>query len=235
MVTVRKTAWKKALLELQWFFSGNPKCPDELLNWWDGQLDKFNCYLSGYSDQFRFFNNYSSDLDQVQFILSEIKQNPNSRRMVMTVWNSADMIAITEKNKNPNTPACCHSTVIQFFVRNGELHIKTYQRSADMLLGVPHNWIQAWAMLLYFAYHSSLSVGTMTWIPGDAHIYNENHHIECAKEIIIKNAPPCYAKLIYHPESIEYDVNSIPVLKASDFSIEGDIPDPVVTIKPKRA
>jgi thymidylate synthase len=100
----------------------------------------------------------------------------------MTVWNPAEMASISEVNENPNTPTTCHSTLIQCFVSpGGILHMKHYQRSADMLLGVPHNWIQHWAFMLYLAHHTGLSVGSMYWILGDAHIYDEESHVLAAK------------------------------------------------------
>ena len=60
----------------------------------------------------------------------------------------------------------------------------SYQRSADMILGVPHNWIQSWALLLWFAYHSKLKVGHLRWLFGDAHIYCHETHVTTANDII---------------------------------------------------
>lgn len=137
LITLRKTAWKKALREMEWFLSGHPQCPDELLDWWSGQLDKDNWLVDGYGMQFRRssyrthtgFENGDNSFDQVKFIQEALKNNPNSRRLLMTTWNAGEMAHITETNNNPNTPTCCHSIVVQFFVRNGCLSMKTYQRS----------------------------------------------------------------------------------------------------------
>jgi len=251
LVTVRKTQWKKAIEEMAWFMSGDIKCPDNLLNWWKGQLNKYNELENGYSIQFRassWDNSYDGIyyFDQIEFILNGLRNNPNSRRLLMTVWNPGEMANITEVNDNPNTPTCCHSIVVQFFVRNGELHIKTYQRSADMLLGVPHNWVQSWAMLMYFAHHSNLKVGTMTWMWGDAHIYEEESHISVVNKIGNLAVTAYFAQkdselynyfwentsidLVYNPAPSD---EPVPPFLADDFSIVGEIPQPLVKIKPK--
>ena len=231
LVTLRKTAWKKALREMQWFLSGNTKCPDELLDWWDGQLDISGDLLDGYGGQLRTSTFYDwkvadrNNFDQIAFIQDALKNNPNSRRLLMTTWNPGEMANITEANDNPNTPTCCHSIIVQFFVRNGRLSMKSYQRSADMLLGVPHNWIQSWAMLMWFAHHAGLKVGSMTWMWGDAHIYNEESHVDTAETMIRFYTGMDEVKMVYTPTSEDF--------KASDFTIEGDIPDPIVTTRPK--
>lgn len=239
LITIRKPAWKKAIREMEWFLSGEPECPEELLDWWKGQLaDNENKLYAGYSEQFRYSSMVDSNdivvsFDQVKFILDGLKNNSNSRRLLISMWNPGEMANITNINNNPNTPTCCHSIVVQFFVRNNKLHMKTYQRSADMLLGVPHNWIQSWAMLLYFAYHSNLEVGSMIWMWGDAHIYKEESHSLTADEIIEADSYQNEVKLVYNPQSIEIDENGIPIFKASDFCIEGDITPPIVTRRPK--
>lgn len=232
LITLRKTAWKKALREMEWFLSGNSKCPDELLDWWDGQLNPTGRLLTGYGEQLRnssFYEWLAGDryyFDQVKFIQEALKHNPNSRRLLMTTWNAGEMANITTTNKNPNTPTCCHSIVVQFFVRNGYLSMKTYQRSADMLLGVPHNWVQSWAMLMWFAHHAGLKVGSMTWMWGDAHVYDEESHIDTAHNMIrYCTGTTTKFDMVYKPTSKDF--------KASDFSIIGEIPEPVVTTRPK--
>ena len=232
LVTLRKTAWKKALREMEWFLSGEVTCPDELLDWWDGQLDVENYLLDGYGQQLRHSVYWDSSewvakqFDQVKFIQEALKHNPNSRRLLMTTWNPGEMAHITKTNHNPNTPTCCHSIIVQFFVRNGRLSMKTYQRSADMLLGVPHNWVQSWAMLMWFAHHAGLKVGSMTWMWGDAHVYDEESHIDTAHNMIrYCTGTTTRFDMVYKPTSKEF--------KASDFSIIGEIPEPVVTTRPK--
>jgi thymidylate synthase len=232
LITLRKTAVMKAIREMEWFLSGNQFCPEHLKDWWDNQLSLSGNLLDGYSSQFRRFSMSDESgidletFDQVEFILNALKTNPNSRRLVMTVWNPGEMANITETNQNPNTPTCCHSIVVQFFARSGKLHMKTYQRSADMLLGVPHNWVQSWAMLMYFARHAGLKVGSMTWMWGDAHIYKEASHLEVVDKLL-KGQYNFNAVVNLHHAPTMYD------FKANDFLISGDIAEPVTTIRPK--
>jgi thymidylate synthase len=246
LITVRKTAWKLALTEMEWFMSGYRECPEKLSKWWAGQLNHDGEYVDGYSQQFRessYFNRKEDDLggfDQIAYILDGLKNHQHSRRLVMTSWNTGEMANITKTNNNPQTPSTCHSTLIQFFVVNGELHVKHYQRSADTLLGVPCNWVQHWALLTYFAFHSNLKVGSLTWVFGDAHIYNEESHIEAANQIIkvLMNrnnsgfVEPIELNLAYN-YSGELDSFGTPRFAAADFTIEGEIPKPTVLTKPK--
>ena len=105
-----------------------------------------------------------------------------------------------------------------------------------MLLGVPHNWIQSWAMLLYFAYYSGLGVGGMIWVWGDAHIYTEPSHILAAIEIVktkFDETNVSQPTLVYLPKQVTYDYNRVPVFKASDFHMEGVIPRPITNVRPK--
>lgn len=239
LVTVRKTAWKMALREMEWFMSGDPKCPEALLPWWKGQLDADGLYRGGYGEQFRYST--CSDehgdpipFDQIAFLIENLRDHPNSRRLILTTWNPGEMAHITEINGNPNTPTTCHATMVQFFVRNGALHAKHYQRSADLLLGVPHNWIQHWALMLYLAHHAGLTVGSLRWDFGDAHIYDEPSHREAVEAINDTMAhPACHAELRYEPPSDLPMRDGIPQFRAEDFRMEGDIPPPSVTVKPK--
>lgn len=237
LVTVRKTAWKKAIREMEWFLSGNLTCPEELLDWWGGQLSNNNYLIDGYSIQFRQStyedeHGEQASFDQVKFILDGLRNSPNSRRLLISLWNPGEMANITISNRNPNTPTVCHSVLMQFFVRDGKLYINSYQRSADVLLGVPHNWIQSWALLLYFAFHSNLQIGGLKWIFGDAHIYQEESHLETVKQILVASPGESLPVLCYN-YSGSVDSSNVPVFRASDFSIDGEIPQPKVTIRPK--
>jgi thymidylate synthase len=233
LVTLRKTAWRLALREMEWFMSGEEKCPEELLNWWNDQLDPIGGYTKGYGSQLRHFGCFGThiDFDQIQYVLNGLKSNPNSRRLILTTWNAYDMAHITEFNQNKKTPTCCHSIIVQFFVRKNHLFMTSYQRSADLLLGVPHNWIQSWGLLLWFAHHANLQVGFLRWIFGDAHIYQEASHLKAVDEIV---------KILdlYDNESNTFDLKYKPkddglTFKASDFVMEGKIPEAKVLVKPK--
>jgi thymidylate synthase len=230
LVTCRKTAWKKAIEEMEWFLSGMPKCPAPLAEtWWKGQLSPEGFYWGGYGKQLRLgdYHNYQ-EFDQIQYLIDGLKNNPNSRRLLLTTWNPWEMANITRLNENPNTPTTCHTTVAQFFVREGSLFMKSYQRSADVLLGVPHNWIQSWALLLWLAHKANLGVGSMQWIFGDLHLYQEESHVETARQIAALDVYPWIEnsfKLIYEPTDDWF--------MARDFHMEGEIPEPQVFTKPK--
>lgn len=234
LITLRKTAWKKAIREMEWFLSGDTMCPLELNDWWEAQLTN-GMYRGGYSNQFRQSGSpttHHQQFDQVKYVLEGLRNNPNSRRLVMTTWNPYDMAHITELNRNSNTPTCCHSTIIQCFVRNQELHMTSYQRSADILLGVPHNWCQTWAMLMYFAHHANLKVGSLRWLFGDLHLYQEESHIEVARQLL--NVPLDQhldnpLDLVYKPSN---SLGAVPEFKAIDFALDGVIPEPICTIRP---
>ena len=114
-----------------------------------------------YGAQWRNFNG----VDQLSYILDEIKNNPDSRRMILSAWNPAEI-------KNMALPPC--HTLIQFYVRDGKLSLQLYQRSADIFLGVPFNIASYALLLMMFAQVTNLRVGEFVHTLGDAHIYT-NH------------------------------------------------------------
>lgn len=222
-VTLRPTAVKKAIREMEWFMNGDPTCPQELSDWWEGQLSPSGKYINGYGTMLRRWNR---EYDQVEAVIEQIKTHPNSRRMITTTWEPYKMSIITETNQNPACPTTCHGTVTQYFVRNGKLNLTTYQRSADVLLGVPHNWVQYWAYMVWLAYRTNLKPGSIRWIFGDAHIYDEKSHLQVAGIITQANGPiEPGRKLIYEPTSKNFI--------ASDFKLVGERPKPVTRIRPK--
>ncbi len=226
LVTVRKTAWRKALREMEWFLSGDSECPDDLKDWWDGQLSPADRYIDGYGNQLR---HWGGDFDQVQHLIDGLTAHPASRRHILTTWNAVEMADITTTNRNPNTPTCCHGTVIQYFVRSNQLHASHYQRSADLLLGLPHNLIQHWALLLWLATQSGLQPGSLRWILGDAHIYAEPTHLEVAHAIINTNP---YERTL-PPPTLVYQATPGIEFKAHDFALIGTIAGPVTTTRPR--
>lgn len=223
LVTIRKTAWRLAIREMEWFLSGIDRCPDELLPWWQGQLSPSGFYHNGYAQQLR---NWDCRFDQIQYLIDGLKAHPTSRRHILTTWNASDMAEITETNNNPATPACCHTTLAQCFVRAGTLYMTSYQRSADLLLGVPHNWIQSWALLMWLAHQADLQPGNLRWIFGDLHVYQEDSHLQCAAEILAARPQACNPTLVYNA----IDKRDF---SAADFDMVGVIPEPIVTTRPK--
>lgn len=245
LVTVKKTAWKTALKEIEWFLSGEIVCPEGTLRdkWWKGQLGSYNQYDNGYPTQLRRSTMYNTRLgevcfDQIKYLINSLKNHPNSRRHVISAWNTGEMANITETNKNPNTPTTCHMTMIQCFVRNeNKLEMMVYNRSQDVLLGLPHNWVQHWALGLYLAHWSGLDFKKLIEIQGDYHIYDEPTHLDAAREIIDHTydhvqdiAKPI---MTYNPPMCE-DEFGTPKFTATDFRIEGEIPEPIKDFKIKR-
>lgn len=233
LVTVRKTAWKMALREMEWFLSGDTRCPDELLAWWDGQLDPEQRYQFGYSHQLRHFDKgrlgafgLKDGFDQVESFIDNIIDDPLSRRHIMTTWNPFDMDHITLANENKKCIATCHGTIVQGFVRNDTLSLTVYQRSADLLLGVPHNWVQWWGFLLWAAHQTDLGVGSLRWVFGDAHIYLDQSHLDTVKAILDSDKQHADVTLCYDPTTAAF--------KADDFQVMGDIPEPVTRLRPIR-
>lgn len=232
LVTLKKTAWQKALREMEWFLSGCSHCPSELLDWWQDQLCQDvggYYYYFGYGHQFRHFGGVLYDrkrdgFDQIESLIDGIREHPYSRRHLVTTWHPYDAICITDANGNEKTPAPCHGTVIQCFVQDGELHMKHYQRSADIVLGVPHNWIQYWALLLWLSAQTGLKAGTLQWIFGDLHLYDEPSHLAVADAIIAADPRHCDAELVYRG-------NAGCWFKATDFELVGAALDPVTAIR----
>lgn len=239
IVTVRKTAVTMALRELEWMMTGESKVPEFLLKWWGDQIAPDGHLYRGYGEQFRKalsvdMEGQPQEFDQIGLILDSLIKHPNSRRMVMTTWNPWDMANITNINKNSKTPTNCFHTMTQFFVEDKKLYCQSHQRSADMLLGVPHDWVETWALMMYLAHHSGLGLGELHYTFGDAHIYQTADHIQAANEFLaldIKNeAQPFTLKYEY---SGGIDSFGLPQFKASDFKIEGIIPEPKINIKMK--
>ncbi len=217
IVTLVPVAVKKALIEMEWFLNPRPtKCPDEIKDWWEGQLDSEGHYICGYGDQLRRFGTLIGSYDQIEEIIEQLKHHPYSRRNLITTWHPSEMASITEINDNPKTPATCHLTMVQFFVDpDGTMTVTEFQRSGDGLAGVKHNWVQHWALFTWLAHRAGLKLKKMIWIGGDLHIYQEESHKRVAKAVI-DGYPECVNHirpvLVYNPTSEDF--------KAEDFSIE---------------
>lgn len=193
-VTTKRLAWKSVVGELLWFLEGSSderrlaeitygKPRSELVDKttiWTANADKQAVDLGWRNDdlvkelgpvygvQWRRFNYYddpNSGEDQIAWIINEIKNNPDSRRIILSAWNP---MLIHEMALPP-----CH-TLAQFRVMNGKLNCQLYQRSADMFLGVPFN-IASYSLLTHMlAQICELDVGEFIWTGGDCHIY-QNH------------------------------------------------------------
>lgn len=180
LVSLRKTAWLNALREFQWMLSGSSFIRDlhaSVHPWWKPWADKNTGeVLYNYSRQFRAFSGDCGQVDQIRLLVDGVRDHPNSRRNLITTWNAAEMAS----DQCPVTN--CHNTVTQAFVdKHNRLHLKTYQRSVDVIVGLPCNWIQMWAFLQWLAFNTGREAGTLTWLGGDVHVYEQ--HTSLAEKI----------------------------------------------------
>jgi thymidylate synthase len=179
LVTIRPTAWKNALREMEWFLSGSSDINDlhpNVRHWWEPWADTNGLIYNNYSKQFRHYN---GRFDSIAALISGIQNHPNSRRHVITTWN-------TEEMYNTNTPITnCHGSLIECIVNDGVLNLVMVQRAADVVLGLNHNWIQYWALLMYLAYHTGLTIGHFEWVGIICDVYAD--HIEVSNKILLHN------------------------------------------------
>ena len=208
LVCARKTAWKNALREMEWVLSGSDNVRDlhpSVRSWWEPWANSEGEIPLNYGDQLRSScGNDGRVVDQVAQLLDGIANHPFSRRNVVTTWNTADMTS-------PRCPITnCWGTVIQAFVEpDDSLHIVTYQRSADVVCGVPHNWIQMWAFLVWVAHRTGRTVGSLTWVGGDCHVYES--HVPLARRILDTQPARPAPELVHTPTSDEF--------RADDFTL----------------
>lgn len=215
LVSLRKTAWKVALREWEWFMScdGSSNIKDahpSVHPWWKPWADKEGHVWGNYGEQFRFAHGYNTgEFDQIAYLIDGIRDHPFSRRNLVTTWNAAEMAS----KKCPITN--CHHSLTQCFVDlDNRLHMVTYQRSADVIVGLPANWIQTWAFLTWLASRTGRTVGTLTWIGGDVHVYDQ--HEDLARRMLrisIHPDQPATPQLVYTPTSEDF--------KADDFTLDG--------------
>lgn len=194
LITTKKVHFKSVAHELLWFISGSTNIEYLKQNGvtiWDEWADEKGNLGPIYGHQLRNFGGlYGSELyddrykdvssygtDQLLNTIEQLKTNPNSRRHVITLWNPEDL--------DKQALHCCHGTVIQFYVRNGELSCSMYQRSADMFLGVPFN-IASYALFTEMvAQVTGLKAKELIITLGDGHIYS--NHIEQVQEQLSRN------------------------------------------------
>jgi len=174
LVTTKKLHLKSIIYELLWFLRGDTNI--QYLNQngvriWDEWADEQGNLGPVYGKQWRSWQGANGEtVDQIEKVISEIKRNPNSRRMIVSAWNVADL---PDMKLEP-----CHA-FFQFYVANNKLSCQLYQRSADVFLGVPFN-IASYALLtMMVAQVCGLEYGEFIHTFGDAHLYS--NHIEQAE------------------------------------------------------
>jgi thymidylate synthase len=213
LITTKKLHLRSIIHELLWFLTGDTNIKylkDNGVSIWDEWADENGNLGPVYGYQWRSWPKPDgTSVDQISNLIQQIKKNPDSRRLMVSAWNVADV----EKMALPP----CHA-LFQFYVADGKLSCQLYQRSADVFLGVPFN-IASYALLTAMvAQVCNLQVGEFVHTFGDAHLYI--NHLEQTKEQLSRELRPL-PQLIINPE-----VKDIFGFKFDDFKIENYNPHP---------
>lgn len=213
LLTTKKLHLKSIIYELLWFHKGDTNVKylqDNGVRIWNEWADENGDLGHIYGYQWRSWPDYNGGhIDQITEAVETIKHNPDSRRIIVSAWNVADL---PQMNLPP-----CHA-FFQFYVANGRLSLQLYQRSADIFLGVPFN-IASYALLLkMMAQVTGLKAGDFVHTLGDAHIYS--NHIEQVK-LQLTRAPRPLPQI-----EINSNVKDIFGFKYEDFTLTGYDPHP---------
>jgi thymidylate synthase len=213
MVTTKKLHLKSIIHELIWFLSGDTNIKylkENGVRIWDEWADENGNLGPVYGSQWRSWPKPDgSKIDQITQIINTIKNNPDSRRIIVSAWNVSEI-------ENMALPPC--HAFFQFYVADGKLSCQLYQRSADIFLGVPFN-IASYALLtMMVAQVCGLQYGDFVHTLGDAHLYN--NHIEQAN-LQLSRAPKKLPTMKINPM-----VNDIFDFKFEDFTLEDYDPHP---------
>lgn len=219
LVTTKKLHLRSIIHELLWFLQGNTNVKylqDNNVRIWNEWADENGELGPVYGKQWRRWESADGqEVDQISQVIEEIKQNPNSRRLIVNAWNVGDL------NKMALPP--CHM-MVQFYVCQGRLSCMLYQRSADAFLGVPFN-IASYALLTHMvAQQCNLDVGEFVWTGGDCHIYS--NHLEQVK-LQLSRTPFPLPQLKIHgkPASIfDYKFEDFDIVNYESYAgIKGEV------------
>lgn len=207
LVTTKKVHLKSIIHELLWFLAGDTNVKylqDNGVRIWNEWADEDGDLGHIYGYQWRSWPDYKGgNIDQIAEIIDQIKNNPDSRRLIVSAWNVADL---PQMNLPP-----CHA-FFQFYVANGKLSLQLYQRSGDIFLGVPFN-IASYALLLQMvAQVTGLKVGEFIHTIGDAHIYT--NHLEQVN-LQLTREPRTLPTMYINPE-----IKNIFDFKYEDFRLD---------------
>lgn len=209
LVTTKKLHIRSIVHELLWFLTGDTNIQylkDNGVRIWDEWATESGDLGPLYGKQWVAWQKPNGEtINQIAEVIETLKNNPNSRRMIVTAWNPADLpdesISPQDNVENGQMAlATCHA-FFQFYVANGKVSCQLYQRSADTFLGVPFN-IASYALLLHMiAQQTGYEVGDFVWTGGDVHLYNNT--MEQAQEQLSRE-PYSLPKLVIKrkPESI---------------------------------
>ena len=215
LLTTKKVHTKSVIYELLWFLRGETNIQylkDNGVTIWDEWADEQGELGPVYGKQWRSWSGpEGKTVDQISQAVEMLKKNPDSRRIIVSAWNPAEI------DKMALAPCHC---LFQFYVANGKLSCQLYQRSADVFLGVPFN-IASYALLtLMMAQVTGLKPGEFIHTFGDVHIYL--NHLEQVK-LQLSREPRPLPKMILNP-----DIRDIFGFKYEDFLIEGYDPHPAI-------
>jgi thymidylate synthase len=205
LITTKKCHLKSIIHELLWFLQGSTNIKylkENGVKIWDEWADENGDLGPVYGAQWRSWRGTQRRIDQIQELISQIKSNPNSRRLIVSAWNVAEL------DKMALAP--CHA-FFQFYVAEGKLSCQLYQRSADIFLGVPFN-IASYALLtMMIAQVCGLKLGDFVHTFGDAHLYS--NHLEQA-DLQLSRTPFQLPTLKINP-----DIKDIFDFKYEDFEL----------------
>ena len=215
LLTTKKVHLKSIIYELLWFLRGDTNVrwlQEHGVRIWNEWADENGDLGPVYGSQWRAWpDGQGGTIDQIAQVIDQIKNTPDSRRIMVSAWNVAEVPTM----KLPP----CHS-LFQFYVAQGKLSLQLYQRSADLFLGVPFN-IASYALLLMMVAHvTGLQPGEFVHTFGDAHIYR--NHFDQIREQLSREPRPL-PRMVLNPE-----VKTIDDYKYEDFTLEGYDPWPAI-------
>ena len=213
LLTTKKLHLKSIIYELLWFLNGDTNVhylQEHGVRIWNEWADADGELGPVYGHQWRSWPDYNGGtIDQISNVVDQLKHNPDSRRMIVSAWNVAEVDSMA-------LPPC--HTMFQFYVANGRLSLQLYQRSADTFLGVPFN-IASYALLLQMmAQVTGLKAGDFIHTTGDTHLYL--NHLEQAR-LQLTREPRQLPVMKINP-----DVKDIFSFRYEDFQLEGYDPWP---------
>ena len=213
LLTTKKLHLKSIIHELLWFLKGDTNVrylQENGVRIWNEWADENGDLGHVYGYQWRSWPDYNNgSIDQIAEVQDTIRHNPDSRRIIVSAWNVADI-------KNMKLPSC--HALFQFYVANGRLSLQLYQRSADCFLGVPFNIASYALLLMMMAQSADLKPGEFIHTLGDAHLYL--NHLEQA-HIQLTREPRPLPKMIINP-----DKKNIFDFEYDDFLLEDYNPHP---------
>ena len=207
LVTTKRVHTRSIIVELLWFLRGDTNIGylhEHDVTIWDEWADENGDLGPVYGAQWRSWPTPDGGvIDQITDVVEQIRTNPDSRRLIVSAWNPADIPQMAL--------APCHA-LFQFEVHDGKLSCQLYQRSADLFLGVPFN-IASYALLTHMvAQQTGLEVGDFVWTGGDCHIY-DNHVEQVERQLSREPYPYPELRLNRRPDSVlEYEPEDIEIV-----------------------